>query len=197
MRFFASRIFFVQSLSCVASNHLLLCKIVKIPTALYANFKKLSKVNPHSYARTSSILHTYILTYFACPKINWFMIHNFQQFQRKLKIILLLLSVMPCLNNLVFEGKFLIKIKKEVEKYIEKDHHKIGFRIIWRKPDQMMLQFHHSWKTFQKSFASMIIDLMIQVSYKTFGSPLPVSSFSFIQLLSFIFSIVCCLLTWL
>ena len=148
------------------------------------------------YGKTPSIC-----TYFACPKINWFMIHNFQQFQRKLKIILSLCDVfhaiMPLTIWFLRERKFLIKIKKEVEKYIEKDHHKIGFRIIWRKPDQMMLQFHHSWKTFQKSFASMIIDLMIQVSYKTFGSPLPVSSFSFIQLLSFIFSIVCCLLSWL
>ena len=131
-------------------------------------------------------IHTYILTYFACPKINWFMIHNFQQFQRKLKIILSLCDVfhaiMPLTIWFLRERKFLIKIKKEVEKYIEKDHHKIGFRIIWRKPDQMMLQFHHSWKTFQKSFASMIIDLMIQVSYKTFGSPYlspPSPSFSY------------------
>ena len=102
------------------------------------------------------------------------MIHNFQQFQRKLKIILLPapLSVMWHAWTIWFlRGNFLLKLSKDGT--IEKDHHKIGFRIIWRKPDQMMLQFHHSWKTFQKSFASMIIDLMIQVSYKTFGSPLP------------------------
>ena len=110
------------------------------------------------------------------------MIHNFQQFQRKLKIILLPapLSVMWHAWTIWFlRGNFLLKLSKDGT--IEKDHHKIGFRIIWRKPDQMMLQFHHSWKTFQKSFASMIIDLMIQVSYKTFGSPLspPPPSFSY------------------
>ena len=34
------------NMKSLVSNHLFLCKIVKILISLYANFKKLSKVNP-------------------------------------------------------------------------------------------------------------------------------------------------------